>query len=235
MSWSTTELSTLSSITNIEAEINNMVGTYSRKALQTDATTISCVPNTLTDIVAVKSDNTTATLVYTALTQKWALPAGTYTRFICKTTADDTYFALLEGTGSILCSADGIYTLTLTDAPTWADVLLQYSWQSKIDSAKTIIYDTIYSYLATKADGESIPSIIDSITNMSLLNLASDYKSMELIYIDLYGKIGTKETIDEKLSYYRNAYSDAIDRAMIGLDFGNYGYIFQSRTGRLVR
>lgn len=233
MSWSTTELSTLSSITNIEAEINNMVGTYSRKALQTGATTLSCVPNTLTDIVAVKSDNTTATLVYTPLTQKWALPAGTYTRFICET--EDDYFGLLEGTGSIIYSADGTYTLTLTDAPTWADVLLQYSWQSKIDSAKTIIYDTIYSYLATKAGGESIPSIIDSITNMSLLNLASDYKSMELIYIDLYGKIGTKETNDEKLSYYRNAYSDAIDRAMIGLDFGNYGYIFQSRTGRLVR
>jgi uncharacterized cupin superfamily protein len=230
MAWTDNELSTLESLTRHEAEINNLVSRYTRKAVTVATTTqLTAVPDTITAIVAVKSDGTSASLTKATT---WPLTAGTYVRLI--TTPSD-YFSLLEGTGSIVTSGGGTYSLSFGTAPTWTDVELQADWQDKIDLAKQIIYDAIFVNLTSKASVEDISTIIDAIGNPTALGIASDYKTLELIYMDLYGKIGTAETIQMKLDYYRNQFEDAFARAYSALDFGDYGYLFTTSMGRISR
>jgi len=145
MAWTDNELSTLAGLTKHEAEINNLASTYTRKAVVVATTTqLTATPDTITDIVAVKSDLSYAKLIKDTT---WPITAGTYVRLICGT--EDDYFSLLEGTGRILYSASGDYSLTFSTAPTWSDVTLQSDWQPKIDIAKTVIYNEIASALPT--------------------------------------------------------------------------------------
>jgi len=161
------------------------------------------------------------------------LPLGEYVRFICTTQSD--YFSLLEGTGSVVTSAGGNYTLALASAPTWTDAELVKDWQDKIDLANQMIYDTIYASLATKVSGDSIDDIIDEIVNPEILSLASDYKTLELIFMDLYGKVGTSESIERKLAYYKSKYQEMMNKSLIALDFGDYGYVFANTMGSITR
>lgn len=227
------DLSTLTSIAQHEAEINNLPQRYTRKALSVAATVqMTASPDTITSITAVKSDNTTVALTKGATT--WPLPLGEYVRFILAT-ADDDYFSLLEGTGSLLTSANGNFTLTLASAPTWTDFETSATWQNKIDLANQMIYDTIYASLATKVSGDSIDDIIDEIVNPEILSLASDYKTLELIFMDLYGKVGTSESIEKKLAYYKAKYQEMMNKSLIALDFGDYGYVFANTMGSITR
>jgi hypothetical protein len=163
----------------------------------------------------------------------WALPIGVYTRLICAT--EDDYFSLLEGTGSILYSASGDYTLTCGTAPTWTDVELVADWQPKLDLAKEMIYNTLKASLATRIQSSEIDDIIADLVNPEVLTLASDYKALELIYMDLYGKIGTAESIAAKIEFYRGMHDRQMATVFPALDFGDYGYIFATSTGRITR
>lgn len=231
MGWSSFTLSTLASLTNHEAEINNLVNRYTRKAIKaTTATTITATPDTLTTLAAIDSAYNQTSLIKG--TGTWALPAGTYIRMI----GDADYFSCLEGSGTTLFGVDGTYSLALIDNDTeWVDVEFQSTWQSKIDVAKQFIYDKIFSGLSSKATPDIIPAIIDSIENEEALNLCSDFKSLELIFIDLFGKVGTAETINAKINYYRQAFNDAFLEAFSALDFGTYGYLFHNQMGRVSR
>jgi len=233
MAWTDNELSTLAGLTKHEAEINNLAGTYTRKALSvTVESKAVAVPNTITAITAVKSNGTSAALVYAA--SKWTVPIGVYTRFIC--TTEDDYFSLLEGTGGILYSASGDYTLTFEGSNySWVDLSQQSDWQSKIDIAKTVIYNEIANALSTYYSADEIDDVIDEITNPEVLELASNYKTLELIYMDLYGKIGTQETIDAKLSYYSQQYAKSFKSILPILDFGDYNQIMRYTQGLISR
>jgi len=225
-------LSTLSSIARHEAEINNLPQRYTRKALSVSGTVqMTAVPDTITAITAITSGNTQVSLTKGATT--WPLPMGEYVRFICQT--EDDYFSLLEGTGSILTSASGDYTLALASAPTWTDCELVENWQSKIDLANEMIYNDLYAAILHYADASLVSDIIDEIDNPEVLGVASDYKSLELIYTDLYGKIGNSEAIDNKIMYYRSKYESAFSKAFNALDFGDYGYLFSNSMGKLTR
>ncbi len=225
-------LSTLSSLARHEAEINNLAQRYTRKALSVAATVqMTANPDTITAITAMTSAGTAVTLVKGG--GMWALPLGEYVRFICATQSD--YFSLLEGTGSVVTSAGGNYTLALASAPTWTDAELVKDWQNKIDLANQMIYDTIYASLATKVSGDSIDDIIDEIVNPEILSLASDYKTLELIFMDLYGKVGTSESIERKLAYYKAKYQEMMNKSLIALDFGDYGYVFANTMGSITR
>ena len=226
------ELSTLASIARHESEINNLCQNYTRKALSVASTIqMTAVPDTITAITAVKSNNSTLALTKGAST--WALPLGEYVRFICATEGD--YFSLLEGAGSIITSANGDYTLTLASAPTWTDANLTDDWQPKIDLANEMIYNKLYQYLSTRIDTESIADVIAEIANPEILSLASDYKTLELIYMDLFGKIGTAELIQGKINFYRKQFDTEFKSAVNALDFGDYGYLFTQSMGRVVR
>ena len=226
------ELSTLQSLTRHEAEINNLVNRYTRKACSVAAITqLTATPDTITEIIAVKGNNDRFKLSKESV--YWTLPVGEYVRLICQ--LEDDFFSLLEGTGSIITSANGDYTLTFGTAPTWTDLELQDSWQSKIDLANQMIYDELYTSIAGKVSNESIADVIAGIVNPETLCIASDYKSLELIYMDLFGKIGTAETIQAKLNYYSKQFRNAFERAYSALDFGDYGYLFTFNMGRIVR
>ena len=225
-------LSTLSSLARHEAEINNLAQRYTRKALSVASTVqMTANPDTITAITAMTSAGTAVTLTKGATT--WALPLGEYVRFICAT--EDSYFSLLEGTGSVVTSAGGDYTLSLASAPTWTDAELVKDWQDKINLANQMIYDTIYASLVTKVSGDSIDDIIDEIVNPEILSLASDYKALELIFMDLYGKVGTSESIERKLAYYKAKYQEMMNKSLIALDFGDYGYVFANTMGSITR
>jgi hypothetical protein len=233
MAWTDNELSTLAGLTKHEAEINNLAGTYTRKALSiTVESKAVAVPNTITSIVAVKSNGTSAALVYAA--SKWTIPIGIYTRFICQ--AEYDYFSLLEGIGGILYSASGDYTLTLDGTDyAWVDLSQQSDWQPKIDMAKTMIYNEIASALSNYYHADEIDDVIDEITNPEVLEIASNYKTLELIYMDLYGKIGTQETINAKLSYYSQQYAKSFKSILPVLNFGGYGQTMRYTQGLISR
>jgi len=225
-------LSTLASIARHEAEINNLSQRYTRKALTVSTTVqMAAVPNTITAITAVKSDNTTVTLTKGATT--WPLAAGEYVRFICATQND--YFSLLEGTGSVLTSAGGTYTLTLASAPSWTDAELVKDWQDKIDLANEMIYNDIYLSLSAYTSQDQISTVIAELDNPQLLCIASDYKTLELIFMDLWGKVGNAEAIARKIDFYRAKYDEAYRTAFKSLDFGDYGHLFETGTGRITR
>jgi hypothetical protein len=190
------------------------------------------VPNTITSIVAVKSNGTSAALFYAA--SKWTIPIGIYTRFICQ--AEYDYFSLLEGIGGILYSASGDYTLTLDGTDyAWVDLSQQSDWQPKIDMAKTMIYNEIASALSNYYHADEIDDVIDEITNPEVLEIASNYKTLELIYMDLYGKIGTQETINAKLSYYSQQYAKSFKSILPVLNFGGYGQTMRYTQGLISR
>jgi len=231
MAWTDETLSTLAGLTRHEAEINNLVNRYTRKAIvATKTTTLTLTPDTLTTLKAVSSANVETSLVKG--TGNWTLPAGTYIRFI----GDKDYFSCLEGTGTVLYGAGGTYSAAIpSEDSEWTDIELQSDWQSKLDSAKQFIYNKLFAGLSAKATPDIIPTIIDAIENPEALELCSDYKSLELIYMDLYGKIGTAEVIDAKINYYRQSFNDAFSNAFAALDFGSYGYIFNQQMGRVSR
>jgi len=232
MAWTDNELSTLASLAKHEAEINNLAQRYTRIALVVSAANkMTASPNTLTGITAIDSSGNTTELVYAD--GKWEIGIGTYVKFVCS--AQNTYFSLLEGTNSTLYSASGTYTLTFQDKPTWADVELVSDWQPKIELAKDTIYNHLSSSLSTRISSYYISDVIDGIVNPEILALASDYKALELIFLDLLGKIGTMETIQSKIDYYRINYQQQFDSVITALDFGDYSYLFQSNTGRIVR
>ena len=225
-------LSTLSSIARHEAEINNLPQRYTRKALSVAATVqMTANPDTITAITAITSAGTATVLTKGATT--WPLPLGEYVRFICAT--KDSYFSLLEGTGSVVTSADGNYTLSLASAPTWTDAELVKDWQDKIDLANEMIYNAIYNNIASLASQDMIADIIAEIDNPEILGIASDYKTLELIFMDLWGKVGTVETITAKIDFYRAKYDEAFALAFKSLDFGDYGYLFEYSQGRITR
>lgn len=232
MAFMTTDLTTLAGLTKYEAEINNFAKPYTRKALSVAAITqLTANPDTITAITAHKSNGTSVSLVKSTT---WALPIGEYVRFVTDTTAND-YFSLLEGSGSFLTSAGGGFTLTLGTAPTWSTVTMTSDWQPKIDLARQMIYDMLYTTLAGKIDVYYIADVIDAITNTEALSIAAEYKSLELIYMDLYGKIGTQEIVEAKIEFYRQGFKDAFDRAFPALDFGDYGYLMSNESGRISR
>jgi len=226
------ELSTLQSLTRHEAEINNLVSRYTRKACSVAAITqLTATPDTITAITAVKSNGTSIALTKGAST--WPLPIGEYVRLICTLQGDS--FSLLEGTGSIITSKAGLYTLTFGSAPTWTDVELEDDWQSKIDVANETIYFDLYAALANKVGSVNVSDVIAGIVNPEALCLASDYKTMELIYADLAGKIGTSEITTFKQNYYSAKYDEFKEKAFASLDFGDYGYLFTTNMGRVIR
>lgn len=225
-------LSTLKSIARHEAEINNLAQRYTRKALSVNAETgMTAVPNDLAAITAMPATGEASALVYED--NLWKLPAGTYIRFICS--GNNTYFSLLEGTGSIITSADGDHTLTLASDPKWVDVQLVRDWQDKIELANEAIYNQIYSNLAAVASQDQISVIIADIANPEILGIASDYKTLEFIFMDLWGKVGNTDTISTKIDYYHAKYDEAFSRAFRSLDFGEHGYVFESSQGRISR
>lgn len=225
-------LSTLSSIARHEAEINNLAQRYTRKALSVASTVqMTANPDTITGIVAMTSAKTAVTLTKGATT--WALPLGEYVRFICAT--EDTYFSLLEGTGSVVTSADGDYTLALASAPSWTDAELVKDWQDKIDLANEMIYNDIYLSLSAYTSQDQISTVIAELDNPQLLCIASDYKTLELIFMDLWGKVGNAEAIARKIDFYRAKYDEAYRTAFKSLDFGDYGYLFETAQGRVIR
>jgi len=234
MAWSTTDFSTLQSIAKIESEINNMVRKYTRKVIANiSPIAFAANPNDIVSISAITSSNTVIDLEYAD--DNWTLPAGVYTRF--NLSAENDYFELLEGTGNVLTSANGTYTLTCSATITWADLTQSDSWQNKIDIAKMHIYNLLYSTLRTRFLHTDwvIDDIINAITNPQVLYLASDYKSLEMIYMDLAGKMSTSEAYQIKIEQYSARFASAMQDALAALDFGTYGKPYVSNVGRVVR
>lgn len=237
MGWTDFTFSTLQSIARHESEINNMARSTSRKVITSPVGTLkfAAVPDTITAIAAVTSSNTVIDLVYAEDTKRWALPAGVYTRL--NLTTEDDYFSLSEGTGNVLTSANGDYTLTCTTSITWTDLSVGGTWNDKIDIAKETIRLLIQDTLINRYTGYGwdYDEIIDAITNPEVLNLASDYKTLESIYMDLSGKAGNIEVYQSKIDQYSNKFASAIQSAMNALDFGNYGKPYKSNMGRVSR
>lgn len=230
MAWDDNVLSTLTSIARHEAEINELAGTYSRKALyQTADTKLYPSPDTIAAVRAVYSDLTTAALVYTTNVggNYFTLPKEKY---CIKLLIDDDYFSVLEGTGNILYSGSGDYTLTGGTSLVWVNIDTQYSWETKIEVAKDIIYNNLLAVLNQR----NWDYDLDDIENPSVLGIASDYKTLELIYLDLLGKNGS-DRFEKKMLDYRARYNAEIRSAMSMLDFGNTTLPYQFTQGIITR
>jgi len=230
MAWTDNVFSTQNTIARHEAEINELAGTYSRKAIKQAADTILApVPDDLAAITAVKSDNSTVALTYDAVNKQFTLDKNlTITRLLI----DNDYFSVLEGTGNNLYSASGDYTLTAGTSLVWVDIDLQNNWDNKIDLAKEMIGNRLTVMINQRWLNYNLD--LDDIENPEVLNLASDYKVLELIYLDMLGKNGS-DRFEKKMLDYRERYEKEMANALAMLDFGNTTIPFRFTEGIIAR
>jgi hypothetical protein len=230
MAWADFILSSQQSISKHEAEINNLAGTYERSALKhTSALIFTAMPDNIASIKGITSGSVAITGVYDSESNRWSLAAGEYVRII----ADNDYFSITEGTGSILTSADETQTLTIV-AGSWIKIRTQTNWDTKIELAKKSIYARLLAYIAPRAGNEIAVSMIDEIANPAVLGMASDYLTLSMVYADLLGKINNI-AYEKKYTEYSKLYENALGTALPTINFGNFSYALQNQQGRIRR
>jgi len=139
-------------------------------------------------------------------------------------------FSLNEAKSKRLHS-DTELTATLSSASAWYLATINYTWQDKIDLAKKILkQDIVTDILARYPTIESDAEAIAMVTNPEIFAIASDMKTLNLIYADLANS-GYNQLYEAKADYYAQRYSNEKDKAMSAMRLAGYeGDTFGARA-----
>jgi len=100
--------------------------------------------------------------------------------------------------------------------------LAAVDWSAKITLAHTIMGNDVQEILVNRGmqywtDFEAGEKLLDVVTNKDIFNIVSDYKALELAYMDLSN--GNEETAyGAKVVMYRQMYNAALTKAMHYVD-----------------
>ena len=130
-------------------------------------------------------------------------------------------FSLTEARSKVLHS-DADLTATLSSERAWFLATVNYTWQDKIDLAKKILkQDIVTDILARYPTIESDAEAIALVTNPEIFAIASDMKTLNLIYADLANS-GYNQLYQAKADYYAQRYSNEKDKAMSAMRLAGY-------------
>lgn len=252
MSWATTTLTTSATLARHEKEIALQAGSTSRWSVYVPAGETVWFSTSGTDIASVLltySDATTATVAVAA--DKVTLPTEKYiTAIACY----DVALALIcvfdctEGYGATITDTTGQQQVTLVDSvgnwTGWTETSADgdYSWSDKIALAKEIIGHRIETKLAEHGivvDEAGGDVLLDVLTNAYTFNIASDYLTLGLIYLDLQLG-GFNELFQRKYELYTARYEAELAEAFtrMNLDSSLSGTASEYRVevlGRVTR
>ena len=96
------------------------------------------------------------------------------------------------------------------------------NWDNKIATAKTLMSNDVQEVLVNRGldywtDFENDEKLLDVVTNKSIFNIVSDYKTLQLIYMDLAN--GVEDSVyGAKMTQYGQMYKSLFDQAMKYID-----------------
>jgi len=123
---------------------------------------------------------------------------------------------------SLILHSDTELTATLSSKQAWYLATINYTWQDKIDLAKKILkQDIVTDILARYPTIESDAEAIALVTNPEIFAIASDMKTLNLIYADLANS-GYNQLYQAKADYYAQRYSNEKDKAMSAMRLAGY-------------
>lgn len=225
--WANTTLSTLASIAEHEAEINDLPGTHSIRALSVTSTSyVVVVPDTLAELQAVFSDGGVDDLVYNAGSGRWYFQS---TKTVINLFDPAAKITFPIGSAAPFFDTTTTFQISATNA-TFTTYNVQSSFQTKIDLAKKTIALELKTNLQQKNytdEWSTTGEILDNLTDTDVLGLASDYLTLALIYVDLFNSFANA-MYETKLKYYNEMYRTTLAKALplvlMQLNGGPTGY-----------
>lgn len=123
------------------------------------------------------------------------------------------------------------------------NTLTSSDWSDKIDLAKTMMGNDIQNVLVNRGmsnwtDFESGEVLLDIITNKSIFDIVSDFKTLQLVYMDL--SQGDEDSVyGSKKAMYEEEYQKAFNTAMkyVDLDLDQDGEtdIYKAKLNKVGR
>jgi len=224
MNYDDITLSTLAGLSAWEKEINRLAGKTEIWSLRSDSET---EPYTLTfsdDVSEVKAKTAESNVIDIPVEENtMEIPMDTIIELTVLGLKDVILgkFPLNEAKSLILHS-DTELTATLSSASAWYLATINYTWQDKIDLAKKILkQDIVTDILARYPTIESDAEAIALVTNPEIFAIASDMKTLNLIYADLANS-GYNQLYQAKADYYAQRYSNEKDKAMSAMRLAGY-------------
>jgi len=222
--WSATTLSTLKSISDYEAEINDLAGTYAAQSLLSSPSTygdFTVAPDTLTDLHAYFSDGSTSACIYSGVSHKWSFTTAGNCILLIDQTANISFPVTDQVTGETVLDTTGVYAISEGSSKLTA-YEAQSSWQAKINKAKTLIGNRIEEGLSDRqvwVNEQSGQVLLDVVANPTIFSDCSDFLTLSLIYHDLYSQRFT-DTYEKSYQYYEKQYNSEFASCMkrINLD-----------------
>ena len=223
MSYDDITLSTLAGLSAWEKEINRLAGKTEIWSLRSDSET---EPYTLTfsdDVSEVKAKTAESNVIDIPVEENtMEIPMDTIIELVAYNgDAEAGKFPLNEAKSLILHS-DTDLTATLSSKQAWYLATINYTWQDKIDLAKKILkQDIVTDILARYPTIESDAEAIALVTNPEIFAIASDMKTLNLIYSDLANS-GYNQLYQAKAESYAQRYSHEKDKAMSAMRLAGY-------------
>ena len=232
MTYDDITLSTLAGLSAWEKEINRLAGKTEIWSLRSEN---KKEPYTLTfsdDVSKVKAKTAESNVIDIPVEENtMEIPMDTIIELVAyKGDAKAGKFPLNEAKSLILHS-DTELTATLSSKQAWYLATINYTWQDKIDLAKKILkQDIVTDILARYPTIESDAEAIALVTNPEIFAIASDMKTLNLIYADLANS-GYNQLYQAKADYYAQRYSNEKDKAMSAMRLAGYeGDTFGARA-----
>ena len=223
MNYDDVTLSTLSGLSAWEKEINRLAGKTEIWSLRSESET---EPYTLTfsgDVTSARAKTAEGNVIDIPVEENdMAIPMDTIIELVAYNgDAEAGKFPLNEAKSLVLHS-DTELTASLSSKSAWYLATINYTWQDKIDLAKKILkQDIVTDILARYPTIESDAEAISLVTNPEIFAIASDMKTLNLIYADLANS-GYNQLYQAKAESYAQRYSHEKDKAMSAMRLAGY-------------
>jgi hypothetical protein len=226
MAWSSLTFSTLNTIANYEAEINNLAGAYTRATLTIESggyLKSGDIVDIAGNMIAYYLDGSSETLTYVALSRYWVATTGGEAILITNSTGS-IQFPCTAGDGDIYdLTGSHYFDLSICSDVAWNNTNVQSSWQNKCNLAKTQIGEEVKKQLANigwRDYDVTSGEVLDYVQNTTCLVTPADYLTLHLIYVDLLATQPQNDAYKTKADYYRGRYQEKLQDAMYLLTFG---------------
>lgn len=202
--WNDTELVTTTSITQWEAEVNELSGYITRWALLGVAGgspyTVT-FDSSVTSVIVTKTNGSLATISATA----GVVNLPTYAIIKIDAYVGATLFTtcgLSEGKDVTLFDAELNEVATLSSRSAWTQLKTVRGWQDKITLSRSLVRQKAANQILIRYPAvDDTDEAIDYITNAEVFSTACNMKALELIYKDL-SRSGTLDIYTEKSKMY---------------------------------
>jgi len=222
MTYDDITLSTLAGLSAWEKEINRLAGKTEIWSLHREDKPYTLTFSDFVKFVRAKTAEGNVIDIFVEENNTMEIPKDTIIELVAyKGDAKAGKFPLNEAKSLILHS-DTELTATLSSASAWYLATINYTWQDKIDLAKKILkQDIVTDILARYPTIESDAEAIALVTNPEIFAIASDMKTLNLIYADLANS-GYNQLYQAKADYYAQRYSNEKDKAMSAMRLAGY-------------